>query len=248
MTQTITKAKREANGSAIASSASGSATIEDFARAELARVGIMDNLYFARLQNGSMSKRAFARSQKQFYFAVAFYSRPMGILLARLPQIVERISLLRNMLDEHGGLNAARSHDNTFRQFLQRLGCHISEDTLPSPAVQAFNGVLTATCAFDEIEVGIACMGVIELAFAEISAKIGAAAVQRGFVRESELVHYTLHRDLDVKHADDFFNMLEKAWTDPTRRGNITRGLALGAHIFDRLYRELLIISETVEA
>jgi pyrroloquinoline-quinone synthase len=80
---------------------------------------------------------------------------------------------------------------------------------------------------------------VIEYAFAELSAQIGRSVVARGWVAENALVHYALHAELDQRHAEEFFALVEDKWSDSAKRELIERGLALGAHIFDRLYREL---------
>jgi pyrroloquinoline-quinone synthase len=94
----------------------------------------------------------------------------------------------------------------------------------------------------EELEVGIACLGAIEHAFAEISARIGSGVVNRGWISSEDLSHYALHAELDQRHADEFFALLEPKWDQPEKRELIERGLALGAHIFDRLYRELLAL------
>jgi pyrroloquinoline-quinone synthase len=107
------------------------------------------------------------------------------------------------------------------------------------PELRAFNSVLTAACVLDELEVGIGCMGIIEHAFAEISAAIGRAVVDRGWVSAEKLVHYKLHAEIDERHAEEFFAVVEPRWSDPTRRYYVEQGLELGAYIFDRLYRDL---------
>ena len=83
-------------------------------------------------------------------------------------------------------------------------------------------------------------MGIIEHAFAGISAKIGRAVVARGWVQPSDLVHYKLHAQIDERHADEFYAVVESKWSDAKRRYFIVQGLELGAYIFDRLYRDLL--------
>src|SRR5262249_12118347 len=105
--------------------------------------------------------------------------------------------------------------------------------------VHAFNAVLTAACQCEEPEVGVGCLGIIEHAFADISATIGRAVVRRGWVGREDLVHYKLHAAIDRRHAEEFFAVVEPAWNDPARRRPIERGLELGAYAFDRLYRDL---------
>lgn len=220
--------------------------VKSEAERRLAEVGIRGNRYFAELADGIMSLQQFRISQEQFYFAVAFFSRPMAGLMARLPDYASRIDILQNIVEEHGEFRLADSHAMTFRAFLRSLGSEV--DSVVSgnacPAVHAFNSTLFSACMLEEVEVGIACLGIIEFAFAELSARIGHGVVMRGWVTKDQLVHYTLHSELDKRHAEEFFNILEPKWPDPFCRRHIVRGLALGAHAFDRLYRELREIGE----
>lgn len=128
-----------------------------------------------------------------------------------------------------------------FQQFLRTIDSapETVEQTPVCPAVRAFNSVLTAACVLDELEVGVGCMGIIEFAFAGISAIIGRAVVERGWVASDRLVHYKLHAAIDERHAEEFFAVVEPRWDDAQRRYYIEQGLGLGAHIFDRLYRDL---------
>ncbi|MCO5171232.1 MAG: iron-containing redox enzyme family protein [Planctomycetes bacterium] len=207
----------------------------------LERVGIEDNAYVTALEQGDLPLDAFRETQEQFYFAVEFFSRPMAALLAKLPDPHQRLDILRNVVEEHGDFSGARFHATTFKRFLVSLGADPAR--LPQltlwPEVRAFNMVLVTACAHDELEVGVGCMGVIEHAFAGISARIGAAVVARGWVREADLVHYRLHAEIDDRHAAEFYRVIEPRWDDPARRYYVEQGLELGAYIFDRLYRDL---------
>jgi len=84
-------------------------------------------------------------------------------------------------------------------------------------------------------------MGIIEHAFAGIASIIGQAVVQNGWVKKENLIHYTLHAEIDCRHAAEFFTVVEKQWNVPARRYYIDQGLQLGAYIFDRLYRDLYL-------
>jgi pyrroloquinoline-quinone synthase len=166
----------------------------------------------------------------------------MAALVGRIPDPHQRLDILHNLIEEHGEFDATRFHHTTFQQFLRTLGsdpAKLDELTL-WPAVRAFNSVLTASCVLDELEVAIGAMGIIEYAFADVSAVIGKAVVDRGWVSEDELVHYKLHAEIDKRHAAEFFAVVEPGWDDPRRRYYIEQGLALGAYVFDRLYRDLL--------
>jgi pyrroloquinoline-quinone synthase len=208
----------------------------------LERIGILENPYFKQLKDGSMSLEDFQKSQEQFYFAVVFFSRPMAALAGRIDNPKDRLGILENVVEEHGNMNEDCFHSSTFRKFLLSV---IGKETefegmIVCPQVRAFNAVITTACIFDEIEVGIGCMGIIELAFADISTIVGNAVVERGWIRREDLTHYKLHAEIDARHADDFFKIVEKKWQDPNKQYYIKQGLELGAYIFDRLYRDLL--------
>ena len=72
--------------------------------------------------------------------------------------------------------------------------------------------MLTAACVLDELEVGVGCMGIIEHAFAGISARIGKAVIANGWIKPEALVHYKLHAEIDERHAEEFFAVIEPRW------------------------------------
>ncbi len=199
------------------------------------------NPYFRGLRDGSLDLPGFRRSQEQFFHAVTFFPRPMAALVGRIPHPRQRLDILGNLLEEHGNLDESAFHHTTFQLFLERLGCNPADlDALALwPEVRAFNSVLTTACVFDELEVGVACMGIIEHAFAGISALIGSAVVTRGWIPAERLVHYKLHAEIDMRHAEEFYRVIALGWDVPTRRYHIEQGLELGSYILDRLYRDL---------
>ena len=209
------------------------------ANAVLTDVGLLDNPYFRALTDGSMTRDAFAAGQAQFFYAVQFYARPIAALVARVPDPRHRLDLVHNLVEEHGDFREHQFHQSTFRGFLATLGTTSADlaGRPPSPAVHAFNTALLGACTAEPLAVGICCLGVIELAFAGVSAAVGRAVVDHGWVPADRLVHYALHAELDVEHAGEFFEMVE---ADHDRdQADIRAGLTLGAYLFDRLYRDL---------
>jgi pyrroloquinoline-quinone synthase len=186
-----------------------------------------------------MSLQSFRQSQEQFYFAVAHYSQPIACLLSRIKDTKQRTKLLHNLVDEHGDLNESVCHQNTFKTFLASIGSKGIDGLYPSAPVLAFNTALSGACAYEELELGLSCLGIIEYAFADISALIAKQIVERGWVSADVLCHYTLHADLDISHSQDLFSTVEEAWYSPERSIYAEQGLYLGAYIFDQLYRDL---------
>lgn len=210
--------------------------------------GILGNPYFDLLQSGEMTLPLFRRTQEQFFFAVTFFPRPMSALVGRIPNPRQRLDILHNVVEEHGEFNEEEFHHTTFQRFLRTIGS--DPDTIDDqplwPALRAFNSVLSAACVLDELEVGVSCMGIIEYCFADLSAIIGQSVVKHGWVRPEELVHYKLHAEIDKRHAQEFFAVVEPNWN--ARRYHIEQGLQLGVYIFDRLYRDMLIAAEREQA
>lgn len=212
------------------------------AEALLARSPVADNPYLRSLCDGTMDRDAFVRSQRQFYFAVRYFSRPMAALTARLADSASRRMLIHNLAEEHGlgedgEFEPAMAHDRTFVKFLGTLGMEAGEITMvieESP-VRAFNLALLGACTSEKPAFAFACLGMIEYMFADISAIIGAAVVRRGWIAAGDLVHYKLHAEIDKRHAAEFFHSVA------TRDGSeIYAGVEFGHHVFDGLYRSLI--------
>jgi pyrroloquinoline-quinone synthase len=207
--------------------------------------------YLLRLEDGGLTRAEFIRSQCQFHFAVRYFPRPMAALTARMPGSGLRRGLVHNLAEEHGlddcggsgALDPTLAHDRTFLRFLGSMGVMDSEMELEreGAGVRAFNNALMGASVMEPVAVAFGCLGVIELAFAGISARIGSAVVRRGWIGAEALVHYRLHAEIDRRHAAEFFEVVTDAWEQGGRgRVEVEDGVHLGLHIFDRLYRDLL--------
>jgi pyrroloquinoline-quinone synthase len=204
---------------------------------------ILDEGYFTSLVDGRMSRESFTRSQRQFFFAVRFFSRPMAALMSRMPCSALRRTLMHNLAEEHGlddeagrGLDPTMAHDRTFLAFLATLGVSPDDmrDEVEGPAVRAFNLALLGACFGESPAFAYACLGAIEYAFADISALVGKAVVDRDWIVATELVHYKLHAQIDKRHAAELFEEVAA-----NAVADAEAGVAFGLHIFARLYSEL---------
>jgi len=218
-----------------------SGSLSEAVKSVLANRNFSGNPYFVALREGHMSLENFRRSQAQFFFAVTFFPRPMAALVGRIVDPLRRLDILRNLVEEHGDFDASRFHHTTFQQFLSSLDIDVRqlEHLTLWPEVRAFNSCLSNACVLDELEVGLACMGIIEQAFAGISVEIGRSVCARAWVSAEQLVHYRLHAEMDQRHAGEFFAVIEPVWADTAKRYLIMQGLELGAYIFERLYRDI---------
>lgn len=208
------------------------------------RVDYHHNSYFLALANQTFDKNDFIETQIQFLFAVTFFSRPMAAIAAKIPDATMRLELIRNIWEEHGEGDLLSAHGSTFIAFLKLLGVTDSDEIARRSlwsATRQFNTTLAGATVFDEYLVGIAVMGSIELMFASISSWIGQGVIDNGWLTKEQLVHYNLHEKLDIKHAQDFFDVLtpffEKGDVDDLYM--IEQGIWLGAHCFNQFYENL---------
>ena len=214
----------------------------------LSEVMPYENEYFTSLKNKEMTKEEFTMTQQQFYYAVSFFSRPMTALMARFSDPMKRLSILENIVEEHGSFTESAFHESTFREFLQIFNVDNSqlENLELWPEVRAFNSALMTACVFDEAEVGVGCLGAIEYMFANISGIIGESVVNNGWCSQENLKHYKLHAEIDIQHALDFFMIVEDSWGDEKKKYFIKQGIDMGIYIFNRLYKDLRAASKKV--
>ncbi len=207
----------------------------------LTETGYAQNPYFTALKSGSFTKEDFTETQIQFYFAVLFFSRPMAALAAKIPTPEQRLEVLRNVWEEHGEGMLDRTHGRTFLELLKRLNMitpEMVEDRKLWPEVRIFNTTLVGAAVLDDYLIGVGMLGMIERMFCEISSWIGRDIIARGWIKADNMIHYNVHEKVDIRHSQDFFNILEPIWQkrDPAEQYSIEQGLRLGATVFNDLY------------
>ena len=72
-------------------------------------------------------------------------------------------------------------------------------------SVGAFNTSLIGTCLMEPVETAFGCIGAIAYVFANRSVLIGTKMGNRGWIDRNQLAHYTLHTEIDRRHAVDSF-------------------------------------------
>ena len=198
-----------------------------------------NNPYFESLKNKQFLFEDFVETQIQFYWAVTFFSRPMAALAAKIPSTNLRMEIVRNVWEEHGEGNPKNVHGHTFIELLGRLGVNTEEIESKSLSenIRIFNTCLSGCCVLDDYRIGVGVMGMIERMFCEISTWIGEGMVKNEWIKEEKLIHYNLHKDLDMKHSDDFFDVLRETWGS-SEEGDylIEQGLRMGVKLFNSLY------------
>ena len=209
----------------------------------LKEINLRSNPYFVNIANEDFNKEDFVKTQIQFYFAVIFFNRPMSALAAKIPSSKLRLEVLRNIWEEHGEGNLDKAHSNSFLEFLNRLdGVNANDINKVElwPEVRIFNTCLSGACVLDDYMVGVSMMGMIERMFCEISAIIAENIIARGWLSSNDMIHYNLHSELDIKHSEDFFDVVKDSYSkNQENKYHIEQGLSLGSTLFYNLFKEL---------
>ena len=214
--------------------------LNDLIERVLKDTGYDENPYFVNLREKTFEKSDFVETQIQFFYAVIFFSRPMAALAAKIPTPELRLEVLRNAWEEHGEGSLTQAHGKTFLEFLRRIG-NVTEEQVYLRGlwadVRIFNTTLSGASVLDDFIIAVGALGIIERMFSDISAWIGQGVTENDWLAESEMIHYALHQELDVKHSEDFFKILEAPFKKSAEnRYLIEQGLRLGATLFNNLY------------
>ena len=198
--------------------------------------------FFMSLLNGTMDKEKFKETQINFLDAVEFFSRPMFIISSKLDSYEDRCRIIENILDEHGNGEIGNAHGNTFRQYLVSLG--VTEKQInnrkPNKAVLEYNKTLIKCSTKKSTMRSIAMMGIIEERYSKISATIVKEILKKKWISKDRLYHYSLHEELDVEHAQGFYNIIKGGWKDINSKEEIKKGLTLGNSMILNLYNGIL--------
>ncbi len=189
-----------------------------------------------------MDKDSFKETQIAILNAVEFFSRPMFVISSKLNSYEDRYCIIKNILDEHGNGQIEKAHGNTFKQYLVSLGATEKQinNRKPDKAVLKFNNILLECSLNSSIMKSIAMMGIIEQRYSKISDTIVKEILKKRWISKDSLYHYSLHKELDVEHAQDFYNIIKDGWKDTDSKEEIKKGLFLGNSMILNLYNDIL--------
>ena len=203
---------------------------------------IDDQPFFMSLLNETMDKEQFKETQINFLDAVEFFSKPMFIISSKLDTYEDRCRIIENILDEHGNGEIGNAHGNTFRQYLVSLG--VTEKQIknrrPNEAVLEFNKTLIKCSTKKSTMRSVAMMGIIEERYSKISAIVVREILKKKWISKDRLYHYSLHAELDVEHAQGFYNIIKGGWKNINSKEEIKKGLTLGNSMILNLYNGIL--------
>lgn len=195
--------------------------------------------YFNKLCSGEMSKGEFLNSQIEFAPLVHAFSRSLALVIANIPDALNRISLVENLWEEHGRGIKAKVHCQTMLALIDRLGGVPSDIDLNKPSLNAriFNEALRSVSSFEDYRFSASVFAGMERTFVDVSTMTYQSIVDCGWLEESRIVHYELHRELDIQHSEEFLLVVNKDWEDNEgSRELIEGGIRFGSRLFANFY------------
>ena len=68
------------------------------------------------------------------------------------------------------------------------------------------------------------------------------AIIERGWLPQERITHYALHKEIDIKHAEEFLEVTTEDWNrDDESKELIRRGIRMGARLFTNVYSDFAI-------
>lgn len=197
---------------------------------------------------------SFLRSQQSFVTAIDFWSKILASLLIHMPSDKERSILMKNLWDEHGCGNPAKSHVETFREFMRTLGY---QDSLKIEYLKADRAVFNFVQGLNSLQsvqlepqdygdkskrrqliYAVSALGMIEFTYVTISKCIHGYASH--FAPPETIPHYATHQTLDVSHATELFSLVEENWDDEFQEA-VKDGVRKGYDLMFNLYQDLSV-------
>jgi len=196
---------------------------------------------FVELAEGNLSIDQVRAVALQIHHVVDHFPRLLAAIVANLGDYRMRMPLVENLFEEHGRMDPARVHVETYRAFLAGLGIDrvAVANSRPAICALAYNRAVLDLCLHHPHAEGLGALGVIEEIVARVS-PIVARHVRSIRGGDSSLGHFSDHEVLDLSHADEIYELASGAIARGERRELVHQGMRLGWYSHRRLYTDLL--------
>lgn len=197
--------------------------------------------FVAGLAAGTLPLTTARATALEIGHVVAAFPRFLAAALANIPRWDRRMLLVENLFEEHGGLDASKVHEVTYRQLVAALGVPeaVQRDHRPGLGATVYVRAVMDVCLHQPTAEALGALGVIEEVVARASLAVGTYL--RRLDRDGACgdTHFTVHETLDLQHADEIYGLAQHH-IDSGERESVERGMRLGHYYHLRLYSDVL--------
>ncbi|USG63439.1 iron-containing redox enzyme family protein [Brevibacillus ruminantium] len=195
---------------------------------------------FQALRQNQLTAAQAKEAALQTYHVVEHFPRFLSAIVTNIPDYRLRMPLVENLFEEHGRMDVAHVHLETYKLFLHGIGVTKDELQQSSPCIGviAYNRALIDLCLHHPYPEGLGALGVIEEIVARVSPLVGAYATAE-YGGKPDLAHFTDHEVLDVTHANEIYEVASRVYEGKNKL-LVERGLQLGMYYHTRLYTDIL--------
>ncbi|TGO02287.1 hypothetical protein PN36_27360 [Candidatus Thiomargarita nelsonii] len=212
--------------------------LKDYLESTVSSTNVGARPFFQALRSGAISKQQFLKTQIEFSHMVAFFNRPMAMVVANIPDAQKRMAIVANLWEEHGQGVPEKVHGKTILTLIERLGGNVDtiKDDSYTTNIKIFNSSLSSIAASENYQFSTAVFGGIERIFVEVSTEICDAIVKNNWLPLDRVTHYVLHKEIDIQHAEDFLKVANNDWGTPEHQKSIKDGIKFGIELFLNVY------------
>jgi pyrroloquinoline-quinone synthase len=215
--------------------------LKAFSARLFANARIENHRLFELLARDQLSLDQARRIALEIYHVVDAFPRFLSAILTNIPDYRLRMPLVENLFEEHGRMEHARVHVETYKNFLRSLGIDEFQIAANQPLIPAiaYMRAIIDLCLHHPFAEGLGALGVIEEIVARVSPLVAGYAIRRSGDHRKALQHFGEHEVLDVTHAEEIYRIAGQLEGDEALRA-AEQGMSLGLYYHRRLYSDLV--------
>lgn len=162
--------------------------------------------FLERFSKGNLSEEQIKTFALHYYQHAKMFSHYIANIIPKIPHEWDRMSMVKNLMDEYGNLDPEKTHPALFRKFLKALGLEKKDwkKFKPIPEVTNFIDRLTMLTRHEPFLIGLGAVGPgVEWVIPTMFKKIVDGLKNSISIKDDDMEYWTSHIVLDVEHGDE---------------------------------------------
>jgi pyrroloquinoline-quinone synthase len=162
--------------------------------------------FLERFSKGGLNEEQVKTFALHYYQHAKMFSHYIANIIPKIPHEWDRMTMVKNLMDEYGNLNPEKTHPALFRKFLKALGLEKKDwkKFKPIPEVTNFIDRLTMLTRYEPFLIGLGAVGPgVEWVIPAMFKKIVDGLKNSISIKDDDMEYWTSHIVLDVEHGDE---------------------------------------------